>query len=658
LPPTSVSAEDEVAEARVLVTWACASQAETGYNIYRALADAPVDTALIGSVDVNNAAYIDLTGASDVEYTYFVATHDDLGESTRDSDNGIRRLFPPGNMSATDGAYEDQVVITWVDDSGTDNGFRIYRDDIPIGIVDEGTTTFTDDTTDIGSVYSYSVRTSDPYGSSLPATDSGSAALLAPTSLSASTEYTDRIRLVWIDDSEVNDSYVVYRDGVDISGVLDGYTNVYNDTAVPAADTEYEYCVVAGLNGTETTPVCATGMKPSAVSAGTNTAGFITDLTASDLIYDNRVRLEWTDAGALEDGFRVYRDDLLIETLDAGSQSYNDFDAAPGSVHVYRVEGFNSSLSGWETDMGWRPADGGIAGRVTTLSGAPVDGVDIGLDPTPNQALIFDGLSARVYNTTPVPTEFAIGGEFTVEWWMKIGDFYTHAAISYRTAGDWEEFAMSVDQVTANDLRIRWHLNAYSGQSALINKDITDNEWHHYAVSYTSQQMRFYVDGAYHGYTSIPQGSLESGGKFMLGQLQSTATEGNWDANYSLEGMLDEVKIWDSVLDQPTISANRFNKLSGSEVGLLHYWPLDAGSGNGAADLTGHGGDGYVYVPGWTGDGAPVTSTAQTDLDGNYSMSGIRYGESTTFAVMPSATNRTFDPTYTNITLDENSPIQ
>ncbi|MCP3998972.1 MAG: hypothetical protein GY722_28505, partial [bacterium] len=93
-------------------------------------------------------------------------------------------------------------------------------------------------------------------------------------------------------------------------------------------------------------------------------------------------------------------------------------------------------------------------------------------------------------------------------------------------------------------------------------------------------------------------------------------------------------------------------------VGLLHYWPLDAGSGNGAADLTGHGGDGYVYVPGWTGDGAPVTSTVQTDLDGNYSMGGIRYGESTTFAVIPSAPNRTFDPTYTNITLDENSPIQ
>ncbi|MCP3860530.1 MAG: hypothetical protein GY704_12845, partial [Phycisphaeraceae bacterium] len=177
------------------------------------------------------------------------------------------------------------------------------------------------------------------------------------------------------DDSALNTNYYVSRDGVNISGSLGGSAISYYDTSVPDADLEYEYCVVATSGGTETAPVCDTGMMISSVSAGTNTAGFISDLTASDKIYDNRVRLEWTDAGGSEDGFRVYRDDLLIETLDPDSQSYNDFDAAPGSVHEYRVEGFNASFSGWETDMGWRPADGGIAGRVTTLSGAPVEGV-------------------------------------------------------------------------------------------------------------------------------------------------------------------------------------------------------------------------------------------------------------------------------------------
>jgi len=57
-------------------------------------------------------------------------------------------------------------------------------------------------------------------------------------------------------------------------------------------------------------------------------------------------------------------------------------------------------------------------------------------------------------------------------------------------------------------------------------------------------------------------------------------------------------------------------------------------------------------------EAAPVGASAGTDHEGNYSLSGIRYGTSTTFEVTPSGDSRRFEPAFKTITLSRGNPVQ
>ena len=84
------------------------------------------------------------------------------------------------------------------------------------------------------------------------------------------------------------------------------------------------------------------------------------------------------------------------------------------------------------------------------------------------------------------------------------------------------------------------------------------------------------------------------------------------------EGVLDEVRLWNTARSQAEIEADMYLALTGDEDGLVGYWPLDQGARAVAPDLTGanvHGTleDG-VY---WSEAAAPLTVDATTDIDGN-----------------------------------------
>ncbi|RMF54283.1 MAG: hypothetical protein D6746_14545, partial [Bacteroidetes bacterium] len=106
-------------------------------------------------------------------------------------------------------------------------------------------------------------------------------------------------------------------------------------------------------------------------------------------------------------------------------------------------------------------------------------------------------------------------------------------------------------------------------------------------------------------------------------------------------------------------SAAEARPLTGSEDGLLAYWPMDQGTGRVAGDRS--GGNAHAAFTGgvyWTDDSAPLEACGTTDAEGNYTVAGLRYGSGTTFTVTPSLGARTFDPAFKKITLNANSPVQ
>ena len=79
-------------------------------------------------------------------------------------------------------------------------------------------------------------------------------------------------------------------------------------------------------------------------------------------------------------------------------------------------------------------------------------------------------------------------------------------------------------------------------------------------------------------------------------------------------GVIDEVRIWDKVLEQSEIQSNMRKELTGAENGLIGYWPFNEGTGNIAFDKTSNNNNGTLYGGAmWVNSTAPVWNWLTTN---------------------------------------------
>ncbi len=364
-----------------------------------------------------------------------------------------------------------------------------------------------------------------------------------------------------------------------------------------------------------------------------------TQVTASDAAYADRIQIKWKDRSTQatpEDGFNVYRDGVLIESTGPNIQSFNDFEAQPGRAYRY---GVTSLRGGIETDpvtaFGRLAPNGVIAGRVETRAGAAVNGVDICLDPSPNSSVLFDG--AGHVNTAKLPVE----SSFTLEFWVNEGraDFFSEYFIRFLN-GSQEKFVIgaSTSSVVFSDA------SGGTSQSAPAGETFKSNTWYHIAaVVNLDDEVDIYVNGQFAGNVEY-----------------DIAEPGNISVRMGgFLGRLDDVRLWGTKRTQSQIQEFMNVPLTGNEEDLLGYWPFDEGTGRFSADPT----DDPAYAvldagSHWSNAGAPLTICAVSDIEGNYVLDNLRYGNETTFKVTPQLPNRVFEPGFKTITLSTGSPVQ
>ena len=391
-----------------------------------------------------------------------------------------------------------------------------------------------------------------------------------------------------------------------------------------------------------------------------------TAVTASDGTYADRVQVRWEDQAAHEDGFKIYRKDgdeafAEVGEVGANTQVYNDFDAPPGGLYTYRVEAFISALNaqserlGESTPgeaLGWLPADGAISGRIAAEAGAGIEDVEICLAPSPNQALLLDGEGGR---TERYETQFP-SDAFTIEFWVR--GTGTAGLFSYATESAGDNSVLLFSDATKTDFYVN------GTRLANVPARVMDGAWHHLSVSWNSGDgaYAFYVDGApVAGGSGTGHASGEiipSGGVLMLGQEQD-AFGGGLDPDQALDGVIDEVRVWNRVRTAAEIAADYRMPLRGDEPGLASYWPLDQGTGRAGLDPT-DGAQHVALVEGahWAETGAPITTCATTDGEGNFTLDRIRYGEGQAFQLIPDLEGHTFSPAFKTVTLNGQSPVQ
>lgn len=134
------------------------------------------------------------------------------------------------------------------------------------------------------------------------------------------------------------------------------------------------------------------------------------------------------------------------------------------------------------------------------------------------------------------------------------------------------------------------------------NTSVGVSQWHHYAITWQSEQdeetetgenglVQIFKDGelVYTGLLAANQ-TLPANGYLVFGQEQDVPA-GGFNAKQALKGKMDEFRLWSIVRTQDELKANMDNALSGNEANLAGYWRLE---GNRAVDLTQHGNHGEV----------------------------------------------------------------
>ena len=361
------------------------------------------------------------------------------------------------------------------------------------------------------------------------------------------------------------------------------------------------------------------------------------NFTASDgdNNYPGYVQLFWDYNPNYEpetENFRIFRDSIIIDITDPQIYSYSDYTALPGQVYSYYVQVYSGDQTmNSQEDSGYLKPNGIITGTVLSANNNPVQGVKISLDPSPGYCLEFD--SSNPSSLTIEDPEVNMDYNFTIEFWVK-------TALS--------------DVVLLNKGDHNFSVNAsgkveYTDGTNTITQDslsLSDNEWHHLAVvnDYTNSRTFLYFD------------------EYIVASDTSYTFSGSSDAGFStsasFSGFLDEIKIWNTARDSTDIVEGMNIITAWDEAGLAGYWTLNEGTGNTVFDATNFAHNGTFTDCTWSTDEPGVLLGAFTNEWGEYLVSQIYYGASTTFTVTPSKPGHVFQPEQRQVTLSASNIAQ
>ena len=161
--PNDVVSSDGSYCDHVNITWGSPDNSDDilGYNLYR-------DQMLINQLDNNTFIFLDYSASDNTTHEYCVASINECGESEYSCNHGSKKndAYSVENVDASDGIYEEFVVITW-DESENADSYKIHRDGIWLGIVNSNSDLeFIDNYIDFGVEHNYCIESTNECGNS------------------------------------------------------------------------------------------------------------------------------------------------------------------------------------------------------------------------------------------------------------------------------------------------------------------------------------------------------------------------------------------------------------------------------------------------------------------------------------------------------------
>ena len=178
--------------------------------------------------------------------------------------------------------------------------------------------------------------------------------------------------------------------------------------------------------------------------------------------------------------------------------------------------------------------------------------------PIPATHLNFDGTNDYVV----IPT-INITSDYTIEAWIKTTANGKILA-GYDSVNHYDNF-LSIDYGGNLTFQIDDY-NTSAAYGIYSSQNLTDNNWHHVAVTKLSTSYTIYVDGVNAGTFTTPTN--------YIGNFQTIGQHFGGFFN----GEIDEIRIWNSVQTDEQIAGSMNCELQGNETGLVAYYKMNQGN--------------------------------------------------------------------------------
>ena len=161
----------------------------------------------------------------------------------------------------------------------------------------------------------------------------------------------------------------------------------------------------------------------------------------------------------------------------------------------------------------------------------------------------------------PDSTELTLNN-LTLEAWIRID------AAADRTVFMKGEYGYGLSIDSSNKLRF-WSTGDRSISDAVVsNMAISLGNWHHIAVSSDGAVVKFYIDGKFAGNNRTDAAFTSANGPLYVGK------SGLIGSDY-FNGIIDEVRVWNTVRTSRQIKRMMRHALHGDESGLVWYLPFE-----------------------------------------------------------------------------------
>ena len=173
---------------------------------------------------------------------------------------------------------------------------------------------------------------------------------------------------------------------------------------------------------------------------------------------------------------------------------------------------------------------------------------------------------------------------FSTEQWVMFNNVNATQFVISRYYGGPSSgiFGWYINMLTTGQIELHFN-NSQIGNTSTIYTGIVANRWYHIATTYNGTTGSLYIDGNLVGTCGNPGGGT-NGNYVAIGSLSNTYCYNCGGSLYTINGQIDEVRIWNTALTQTQIRDNMCKKLVGNELGLVGYWRFDETTGNIAFD--------------------------------------------------------------------------